>query len=68
MIMYPVPSSVRRTCSVMLSFVNSKTRNKLIITDDLDLVCKELGWNKEKVEACGGVTAFMHQHEKNSDF
>jgi hypothetical protein len=67
MIMYPVPSSVRRTCSVMLSFVNSKTRNKLIITNDLNLVCKELGWKKEKVEACGGVTAFMHQHEKNSD-
>eukprot|EP00979_Chaetoceros_neogracilis_P019386 scaffold12250_cov267-Chaetoceros_neogracile.AAC.4 len=67
MIMYPVSSFVRRTCSVMLSFVNSKTRNKFIITDDLDLVCKELGWNKEKVEACGGVTAFMHQHEKNSD-
>mmetsp|Transcript_624 Transcript_624/g.963 ORF Transcript_624/g.963 Transcript_624/m.963 type:complete len:371 (+) Transcript_624:180-1292(+) len=66
MIMYPVSAFVRRTCSVMLSFVNSKTRNKFIITDDLDLVCKELGWDKEQIEACGGVTAFMHKHETNS--
>jgi hypothetical protein len=67
MIMYPVSSFVRRTCSVLLSFVNSKTRNKFIITDDLDVVCKELGWDKNEVEACGGVTAFMHSHEKTSD-
>lgn len=67
MIMYPVSSFVRRTSSVLLSFVNSKTRNKFIITDDLDVVCRELGWDKNEVEACGGVTAFMHSHEKTSD-
>jgi len=67
MIMYPVSSFVRRTSSIMLNFVNAKTRKKFIITDDLELVCKELGWDKEQVEACGGVTSFMHQHEKNSD-
>jgi len=67
MIMYPVSSFVRRTCSVLLSFVNSKTRNKFIITDDLDVVCKELGWDRNAVEECGGVTAFMHSHEKTSD-
>jgi hypothetical protein len=52
---------------MLLSFVNKKTRDKFIITDDLDVVCKELGWNKTEIEKCGGVTEFMHQHEKNTD-
>jgi len=67
MIMYPVSKLVRRTTSMLLSFVNKKTRDKFIITDDLDVVCKELGWNKTEIEKCGGVTEFMHQHEKNTD-
>ncbi len=52
---------------MLLSFVNKKTREKFIITDDLDVVCTELGWNKTEVEACGGVTQYMHQHEKKTD-
>ncbi len=52
---------------MLLSFVNKNTRDKFIITDDLDLVCKELGWDKAEVEKCGGVTQFMHKHEKNTD-
>lgn len=67
MIMYPVSRLVRRTTSMLLSFVNKKTREKFIITDDLDVVCTELGWNKTEVEACGGVTQYMHQHEKKTD-
>lgn len=49
---------------MLLSFVNEQTQKKFVITDNLDVVCQELGWNKEEVEACGGVTDFMHKHEK----
>lgn len=52
------------TARTMLSFVNEKTQKKFLITNNLDQVCQELGWNKEEVEDCGGVTEFMHKHEK----
>lgn len=67
MVMYPVSRVVASTAKVLLSFVNEKTQKKFIITDSLDTVCKELGWNKEEVEECGGVTDFMHKHEKAGD-
>jgi len=50
----------------MLSFVNENTRAKFVITDDLQKVCQELGWDKAEVEECGGVTEFMHKHEKST--
>jgi len=46
-----------------LSFVNETTKKKFLITNDLEAVCAELGWNKAEVDECGGVTAFMHKHE-----
>ena len=49
---------------MLLSFVNEQTQKKFVITDNLEVVCKELGWDKTEVEACGGVTDFMHKHEK----
>jgi hypothetical protein len=52
---------------MLLSFVNEKTQKKFIVTDSLDRVCEELGWDKADVEACGGVTEFMHKHEKAGD-
>jgi len=52
------------TAKTMLSFVNEKTQKKFLITNDLDKVCTELGWNKREVEECGGVTDFMNKHEK----
>jgi hypothetical protein len=48
----------------LLSFINEKTQKKFVITNDLANVCKELGWNKQEVEDCGGVMEFMHKHEK----
>ena len=48
----------------MLSFVNEKTQKKFLITNDLDKVCTELGWNKAEVEECGDIVDFMHKHEK----
>jgi hypothetical protein len=30
--------------------VNEKTKKKFLITNSLDEVCKELGWNKDEVE------------------
>jgi len=51
----------------MLSFVNEKTQKKFVITNSLDKVCEELGWTKSEVEECGGVTEFMHKHEKAGD-
>jgi hypothetical protein len=52
---------------MLLSFVNEKTQKKFIVTDSLDRVCEELGWDKADVEACGGVTEYMHKHEKAGD-
>jgi hypothetical protein len=52
------------TSRMLLSFVNEQTQKKFVITDNLDIVCQELGWDKEEVEECGGVTEFMHKHEK----
>lgn len=55
------------TSRMLLSFVNEQTQKKFIITDNLDIVCQELGWDKAEVEECGGVTEFMHKHEKAGD-
>ena len=67
MVMYPVSSFTRKTASVLLSFVNENTQKKFVITDDLDMVCMELGWDKGEVEGAGGVTEFMQRHEKHND-
>lgn len=48
----------------MLSFVNEKTRKKFVITNDLKLVCSELGWNQTEVEECGSIQEYMYRHEK----
>ena len=55
------------TAKTLLSFVNEKTKKKFLITNQMDAVCKELGWDKAEVEECGGVTEFMHKHEKAGD-
>ncbi len=64
MVLYPVPRIMVRIVDAMLSFVNEHTRKKFIITDDLGLVCKELGWNwKEIAEECqGSVNLYMKKH------
>lgn len=67
MVMYPVSKTVAMTSKVLLSFVNERTQKKFVITDDLAKVCKELGWDQKEVEECGGVTEFMHKHEKAGD-
>jgi len=67
MVMYPVSRLVRQTTNVLLNFVNQKTREKFVITDDLSVVCKELGWDKTEVEDCGGVMQFIQNHQKDDD-
>lgn len=62
MVLYPVPRIMVRVVNAMLSFVNEHTRKKFIITDDLFLVCKELGWNLKEIETCGGVNGYMKKH------
>jgi hypothetical protein len=66
MVLYPVSRAVASATNVMLGFVNETTRAKFVITDDLQKVCEELGWSKAEVEQCGGVTEFMHKHEKSA--
>jgi len=65
MVMYPVSMMVKATFNMLLSFVNDQTRQKFILTDDLDLVCKELGWDKDDVQTCGGIFQYMKKHEKH---
>lgn len=39
-----MPKLMVRAVNDMLSFVNEHTRNKFILTDDINLVCNVLGW------------------------
>lgn len=55
------------TAKSLLGFVNAKTQSKFVITNGLDKVCEELGWDQWEVDECGGVTEFMHKHEKLGD-
>jgi len=65
MVLYPVPRIMVRAVNAMLSFVNEHTRKKFVITDDLFLVCKELGWNLKEIETCGSVNGYMRKHLKH---
>jgi hypothetical protein len=67
MVMFPVSTMFATTARTLLSFVNEKTQKKFVITNSLDKVCAELGWNRQEVEDCGGVTEFMRKHEKVGD-
>mmetsp|Transcript_20900 Transcript_20900/g.27483 ORF Transcript_20900/g.27483 Transcript_20900/m.27483 type:complete len:374 (+) Transcript_20900:110-1231(+) len=67
MVMYPVSKVVASTSSMLLSFVNESTQKKFVITDSIEKVCEELGWDQKEVEACGGVTEFVSKHEKAGD-
>jgi hypothetical protein len=51
----------------LLSFVNERTQKKFIITDSLDKVCQELGWDKALVEAAGGVSEFAEQNDSSGE-
>ena len=62
MVMYPVPKALVSVVNAMLSFVNVHTRKKIVITDDLVVVCKELGWNLKEIEEEGGVRNYMRKH------
>ena len=64
MVMYPVSTMLSTTAKTLLTFVNEKTQKKFVLTSNLSEVCKELGWDQKEVEECGGVTEFMHKHEK----
>jgi hypothetical protein len=69
MVMFPVSTMLSTTARTLLTFVNEKTQKKFIFSSDLSQVCEELGWDQKEVESCGGVTEFMHKHEKSgSDF
>lgn len=63
MVMYPVSTMLGTTARTLINFVNEKTQRKFVITNSLNVVCEELGWDQKEVEACGGVTEFMHKHE-----
>lgn len=65
MIMYPVSKTVSYMAKTLLSFVNERTQKKFIITDSLDKVCEELGWDKAAVEAAGGVSQFASLNDSS---
>jgi len=67
MVIYPVSSMVGLTARSLLGFVNEKTQQKFLITNNLEKVCTELGWNQREVEDCGGVPGYMLKHEKVGD-
>jgi hypothetical protein len=50
-ILFPCQKTQKSTTAkTLLSFVNEKTKKKFLITNSLEEVCKELGWNKDEVE------------------
>ena len=52
-----------RADNAMLSFVNERTQEKFVITDDWALACRELGWDANEVGSCaGGVNGYMKKH------
>lgn len=55
------------TARKLLGFVNEKTQSKFVITNNMETVCSELGWDQHEVDDCGGVTEFMQKHEKVGD-
>lgn len=63
MVMYPVSNVLAKTARTLLNFVNETTQRKFVITSSLQVVCDELEWDIHEVEACGGVTEFMHKYE-----
>lgn len=65
MVLYPVPRIMVKVVAAMLSFVNEQTRKKFIITDDLELVCSQLGWDMKEIETCGSVNGYMKKHLKH---
>lgn len=67
MVMYPVSTLMSTTARTLLSFVNENTKEKFVLTNKLDKVCEEMGWNEAEVEACGGVNEYMRKHEKVGD-
>eukprot|EP00934_Nitzschia_sp_Nitz4_P002149 Nitzschia sp. Nitz4//scaffold64_size103689//47243//48484//NITZ4_004434-RA/size103689-processed-gene-0.79-mRNA-1//1//CDS//3329556124//2149//frame0 len=64
LVMYPVSNMLATTSRTLLSFVNEKTQRKFVVTNNLSVVCEELGWDQREVESCGGVAEFMHKYEK----
>jgi hypothetical protein len=66
LIMYPVNTMVKMSVRTMLSFVNENTQKKFVTTNSLETVCSEVGWDQKDIEDCGGMTEFMHKHEKGS--
>ena len=67
MIMYPVSKTVAYMAKTLLSFVNERTQKKFVITDSLDKVCDELGWDKASVEAAGGLEAYAAQNDSSGN-
>lgn len=55
------------TARSLLNFVNERTQSKFVISNSLEKVCNELGWDQQEVDECGGVMEFMHKHEKLGD-
>jgi len=64
MVMYPVSRLMAKASRAVLSFVNENTAAKFVITDSIDVVCKELGWSKDEIDAAGGVSQYLAEHKR----
>ncbi|GMI32954.1 hypothetical protein TeGR_g10209, partial [Tetraparma gracilis] len=58
-VLYPVGRFMATAAYGLLSFVNEKTRSKFVLTDDLSVVCAELGLSEAEVADAGGVQAYV---------
>jgi len=53
------------SCQCHAELCQRQHEKKFVITDDLVVVCKELGWNIKEIEQCGSVNSYMKKHLKH---
>jgi len=64
MVMYPVPKLAQNTAKLILNFVNENTREKFVMTDHLNVVCHELGWDYHEVQSLGSIENYIQKHSR----
>jgi hypothetical protein len=65
--MYPISRTVAYMARTLLSFVNERTQKKFILTDNLDTVCEELGWDKSEVLDAGGIEGYAIRQDTSGN-
>lgn len=58
-VLYPVNRFLQVSLNTVMGFVNQRTRDKFVVTDDLGEVCRALGVEEGRVREMGGLREFV---------